>query len=120
MVALPKRIIKVLFPYYLTYPPLTTSQETERLMAEPVTGITASPHEDNLRYFDVTISGPDQSPFQGPPLPLPFHPIPTPFHNTNTKRGNRRNIQIGTLSPRRVPNGTPKSPVPDKDIPSEY
>ncbi|KAG0651464.1 Ubiquitin-ligase N [Hyphodiscus hymeniophilus] len=45
MAALPKRIIK----------------ETERLMAEPVSssvpGISAVPHEDNLRYFDVSIHG---------------------------------------------------------------
>ncbi|CEI60740.1 unnamed protein product [Fusarium venenatum] len=47
--ALPKRIIK----------------ETERLMAEPVPGISAIPHEDNLRYFDVQIHGPAQSPYEG-------------------------------------------------------
>uniref|UniRef100_A0A8H7TU01 Ubiquitin-conjugating enzyme E2 2 n=1 Tax=Bionectria ochroleuca TaxID=29856 RepID=A0A8H7TU01_BIOOC len=47
--ALPKRIIK----------------ETERLMAEPVPGISAVPHEDNLRYFDVEIHGPSQSPYEG-------------------------------------------------------
>ncbi|CZR51784.1 probable ubiquitin-conjugating enzyme E2 [Phialocephala subalpina] len=47
--ALPKRIIK----------------ETERLMAEPVPGISAVPHEDNLRYFDVSIHGPTQSPYEG-------------------------------------------------------
>ncbi|KAJ3152117.1 Ubiquitin-conjugating enzyme 13 [Geranomyces michiganensis] len=47
--ALPKRIIK----------------ETERLMAEPAPGIQATPHDDNLRYFDVVISGPAQSPFEG-------------------------------------------------------
>ncbi|KAF7377860.1 Ubiquitin-conjugating enzyme [Mycena sanguinolenta] len=46
--ALPKRIIK----------------ETERLVADPAPGITAAPHDDNLRYFDVTIQGPDGSPFQ--------------------------------------------------------
>ncbi|KAJ3489430.1 hypothetical protein NLI96_g2142 [Meripilus lineatus] len=46
--ALPKRIIK----------------ETERLVADPAPGISAAPHEDNLRYFDVTIQGPDGSPFQ--------------------------------------------------------
>ncbi|KAG9234496.1 ubiquitin-conjugating enzyme E2 [Amylocarpus encephaloides] len=45
--ALPKRIIK----------------ETERLMAEPVPGISAVPHGDNLRYFDVTIDGPESSPY---------------------------------------------------------
>ncbi|OKL63229.1 Ubiquitin-conjugating enzyme E2 N [Talaromyces atroroseus] len=49
MAGLPKRIIK----------------ETERLMAEPVPGINAVPHEDNLRYFDVTIHGPAQSPYEG-------------------------------------------------------
>ncbi|KAF6219612.1 hypothetical protein HO133_004081 [Letharia lupina] len=48
MAALPKRIIK----------------ETERLMAEPVPGISAVPHEDNLRYFDVKIHGPSQSPYE--------------------------------------------------------
>ncbi|KAK1533924.1 ubiquitin-conjugating enzyme E2 35, partial [Colletotrichum paranaense] len=47
--ALPKRIVK----------------ETERLMAEPVPGISAVPHEDNLRYFDVEIHGPTQSPYEG-------------------------------------------------------
>jgi ubiquitin-conjugating enzyme E2 N len=40
------------------------TQETERLVADPAPGITAAPHEDNLRYFDVTIQGPDGSPFQ--------------------------------------------------------
>ncbi|WFD39071.1 E2 ubiquitin-conjugating enzyme [Malassezia japonica] len=47
--SLPKRIIK----------------ETERLVADPAPGIQATPHEDNLRYFDVVISGPSQSPFDG-------------------------------------------------------
>ncbi|KAH7316578.1 ubiquitin-conjugating enzyme [Stachybotrys elegans] len=47
--ALPKRIVK----------------ETERLMAEPVPGISAVPHEENLRYFDVEIHGPAQSPYEG-------------------------------------------------------
>ncbi|WFD34383.1 E2 ubiquitin-conjugating enzyme [Malassezia cuniculi] len=41
------------------------ARETERLIAEPVPGIETSPHEDNLRYFDVVISGPAQSPFEG-------------------------------------------------------
>ncbi|KNE58752.1 ubiquitin-conjugating enzyme E2 N [Allomyces macrogynus ATCC 38327] len=47
--ALSKRIIK----------------ETERLLADPAPGIQATPHEDNLRYFDVVMSGPSQSPFEG-------------------------------------------------------
>ncbi|KAH3678348.1 hypothetical protein WICMUC_001581 [Wickerhamomyces mucosus] len=45
MSTLPKRVIKVI--------------------SDPVPGITAIPHEDNLRYFDVTIQGPDQSPYEG-------------------------------------------------------
>jgi len=49
MSGLPKRIIK----------------ESERLVKEPVQGISATPHEDNLRYFDVTIDGPSQSPYEG-------------------------------------------------------
>ncbi|KAK0552842.1 ubiquitin-conjugating enzyme E2 N [Tilletia horrida] len=47
--SLPKRIIK----------------ETERLLADPVPGCSATAHEDNLRYFDVVISGPSGSPFEG-------------------------------------------------------
>ena len=43
-------------------------QETERLGADPAPGITASPHDDNLRYFDVTIQGPEGSPFACAPL----------------------------------------------------
>ncbi|KAG7693127.1 hypothetical protein KL930_004788 [Ogataea haglerorum] len=31
----------------------------------PVPGITAVPHEDNLRYFNVTIDGPSGSPYEG-------------------------------------------------------
>lgn len=48
MSSLPKRIIR----------------ETERLISDPVPGITAVPHSDNLRYFDVTIDGPEGSPYE--------------------------------------------------------
>jgi len=38
-------------------------QETQRLVAEPVPGIKAEPHEENARYFKVIIDGPkDVSP----------------------------------------------------------
>ncbi|ODV62427.1 E2 ubiquitin-conjugating protein UBC13 [Ascoidea rubescens DSM 1968] len=47
--SLPRRIIK----------------ETERLVSDPVPGISAIPHDDNLRYFDVLIEGPTQSPYEG-------------------------------------------------------
>lgn len=46
---LPRRIIK----------------ETQRLMQEPAPGISASPSEENLRYFDVMIIGPQSSPYEG-------------------------------------------------------
>ncbi|KAF5832753.1 ubiquitin-conjugating enzyme/RWD-like protein [Dunaliella salina] len=46
---LPRRIIK----------------ETQRLLSEPAPGISASPSEDNLRYFNVMILGPSQSPYEG-------------------------------------------------------
>lgn len=82
MAGLPKRIVK----------------ETERLMAEPyaidipgglytgkvymfphsVPGINAVPHDDNVRYFDVTIHGPSQSPYEGEGSP--GNPIRYPFH----------------------------------------
>lgn len=44
---------------------LKLMKETERLLAEPAPGISAQPHEDNLRYFDVVITGPETSPFEG-------------------------------------------------------
>ncbi|KAL3157463.1 Ubiquitin-conjugating enzyme E2 35 [Trebouxia sp. C0010 RCD-2024] len=46
---LPRRIIK----------------ETQRLITEPAPGISASPCEDNLRYFNVMILGPQQSCYEG-------------------------------------------------------
>mgnify|MGYP001986534526 CR=1 FL=1 len=32
-------------------------KETQRLLAEPVAGISATPYADNLRYFAVAIEG---------------------------------------------------------------
>ncbi|ONM39411.1 Ubiquitin-conjugating enzyme E2 36 [Zea mays] len=46
---LPRRIIK----------------ETQRLLSEPAPGISASPSEENMRYFNVMILGPAQSPYEG-------------------------------------------------------
>eukprot|EP00616_Rhizochromulina_sp_CCMP1243_P019379 CAMPEP_0118971952 /NCGR_PEP_ID=MMETSP1173-20130426/8424_1 /TAXON_ID=1034831 /ORGANISM="Rhizochromulina marina cf, Strain CCMP1243" /LENGTH=148 /DNA_ID=CAMNT_0006921457 /DNA_START=43 /DNA_END=489 /DNA_ORIENTATION=- len=43
--------------------PRRITKETQRLMAEPVPGISATPYEDNLRYFNVAIAGPDDSPY---------------------------------------------------------
>ncbi|KAL8280918.1 hypothetical protein RQP46_006597 [Phenoliferia psychrophenolica] len=39
--------------------------ETQRLIADSPPGISAIPHDDNLRYFDVLVTGPDSSPFEG-------------------------------------------------------
>merc|ERR1711988_1752952 len=46
---LPRRIVK----------------ETQRLMQEPPPGVSATPYEDNLRYFNVIVAGPEGSPFEG-------------------------------------------------------
>ena len=43
---------------------LLTLQETQRLIAEPVAGISATPYQDNLRYFAVAIEGPEDSPYE--------------------------------------------------------
>jgi len=49
MANLPRRIIK----------------ETQRLMQEPVPGISAVPDDSNARYFHVVVAGPEGSPFEG-------------------------------------------------------
>ncbi len=40
------------------------SQETQRMLQKPDPGISATPHEDNLRYFNVVISGPQDSAYE--------------------------------------------------------
>merc|ERR1712072_7700 len=45
--------------------PRRISKETERLMKEPAPGISATPSEENQRYFNVIIAGPQQSPYEG-------------------------------------------------------
>ncbi|CAE7385129.1 UBC35, partial [Symbiodinium sp. KB8] len=39
--------------------------ETEKLHTDPVPGITATPFEDNLRHFNVTIEGAEETPYAG-------------------------------------------------------
>jgi len=39
--------------------------ETQKLMTDPVPGISARAHEDNMRYFNAIIAGPVQSPYEG-------------------------------------------------------
>lgn len=43
---------------------------------DSVPGISAVPHEDNLRYFDVEIHGPSQSPYEGSERTIYYN---TPF-----------------------------------------
>ncbi|XP_037710038.1 ubiquitin-conjugating enzyme E2 N [Drosophila subpulchrella] len=40
-------------------------KETQRLLTDPIPGISAIPDENNARYFHVLISGPHDSPFEG-------------------------------------------------------
>mmetsp|Transcript_11259 Transcript_11259/g.26458 ORF Transcript_11259/g.26458 Transcript_11259/m.26458 type:complete len:150 (-) Transcript_11259:373-822(-) len=44
--------------------PRRITKETQRLSAEPVPGICATPYEDNMRYFNVAIAGPSDSPYE--------------------------------------------------------
>ncbi|KAG0429224.1 hypothetical protein HPB47_023838 [Ixodes persulcatus] len=46
-------------------PAMGNQKETQRLMAEPVPGISAIPDESNARYFHVVVAGPEGSPFEG-------------------------------------------------------
>ncbi|XP_017067969.1 ubiquitin-conjugating enzyme E2 N [Drosophila eugracilis] len=40
-------------------------KETQRLIEDPVPGISAAPDETNARYFHVLVAGPNETPFQG-------------------------------------------------------
>ena len=40
-------------------------KETERLQSEPLPGVSATPYEDNPRYFNVAMAGPSETPYEG-------------------------------------------------------
>lgn len=40
-------------------------QETQRMLQKPDPGISATPHDDNARYFNVIIAGPQDSAYEG-------------------------------------------------------
>lgn len=44
--------------------PRRIKTETQRLLGNPVPGVSAVPYEDNLRYFNVAITGPADSPYE--------------------------------------------------------
>jgi hypothetical protein len=109
--SLPKRIIK----------------ETERLVTDSPPGISASPHEDNLRYFDVTIAGPDSSPYEGP-LPSPAAIIlPDPHARRPVPAGGRApepprglNECREALPPGPLSDGTSQGPMSDQGLPPQH
>ena len=39
-------------------------RETSKLQKTPPEGITATPKEENMRYFDITMRGPKDSPYE--------------------------------------------------------
>ncbi len=58
---LPRRIIKVrAFISIASSSAHFAVQETQRLLADPVPGISAQPDEKNARFFKVIIAGPEQ------------------------------------------------------------
>ena len=66
MAGLPRRIIKVNNVSPVSVPLKSEClQETQRLMQEPVPGISAVPDDNNARYFHVVVAGPEGSPFEG-------------------------------------------------------
>ena len=66
MAGLPRRIIKVITVSPVSVPLNSEClQETQRLMQEPVPGISAVPDDNNARYFHVVVAGPEGSPFEG-------------------------------------------------------
>ncbi|KAF3679745.1 Ubiquitin-conjugating enzyme E2 N [Capsicum annuum] len=77
---LPRRIIK----------------ETQRLLSEPAPGISASPSEDNMRYFNVMILGPTQSPYEGGVFKLELF-LPEEYPMAAPKCGIVKIVYLGYL-----------------------
>lgn len=48
-------------------------------MADSPPGISAIPHENNLRYFDVKINGPGGSPYEGLSYLDPYQYVETVY-----------------------------------------
>lgn len=66
--SLPTRILKVWLSFGFTHQQTKLvfliiqflPKETQRLIQEPVPGISATPDESNARYFHVLVSGPSE------------------------------------------------------------
>ena len=77
-------------------------------MTDSPPGITAAPNNDNLRHFDVTVAGPESSPYEGEWSTAQELCL---CHST-TVANPRRRVQAGAVFARRVPDEPAKSPVP--------
>jgi hypothetical protein len=108
-------------------------------MADPAPGISAIAHEDNLRYFNVAITGPEGSPFERMSSATIFTRSRKRavrqfyfilfcaffFYTISPTRlvsdfVYRRSVQVGAFSTRRVPHEPTQSTIPHEDIPSEH
>lgn len=49
----------------MTVLPVRITRELERLSKSPIPGISVVPHQENLRYLDITLEGPKDSPYEG-------------------------------------------------------
>ncbi len=76
-----------------------------------VAGISAVPHEENLRYFDVKIHGPSQSPYEGQSMELLLPQVAD---------SSRRYIQTRALPARRLSDDATQDTLSYQDIPSEH
>lgn len=80
-----------------------------------VAGINAVPHEDNLRYFDVSIHGPVQSPYEGK-IYVRELCFATGSGGITLWRI-RWHFPSRIISARRLPDDAPEDSVFDKDLP---
>lgn len=79
-----------------------------------VPGIEAVPHDDNLRYFDVKIHGPSQSPYEGIHISLAI------LDRSDSDASCRWNLQARTVPARRLPHDSSQDPLPHQDLPPQH
>ena len=129
---LPKRIIKeterlVAEPYSppslprSLAPSLPSFLPPSQLTSYSVPGINAVPHEDNLRYFDVSVCSPLPSPFSSLPSPLRSPDALTrPDPRPRAIALRRRHLPSGAVFARRLPHDAAQDSLPDQDIPPQH
>ena len=103
------------------------AQETERLIKDPIEGISAAPFEDNLRYFNVIVEGPPGTAFEGGTFKLELfcpddYPMCPPKVRFLTKVGwgwgdactiyDEPGARTKTLNPAHHKHSPPPSPTP--------